>query len=88
MERVNCTMIKQFPNILYYYDHAVTDLMMEKYGFDRMEALRRFVTSKTHKLLEDSENGLSSFGCYGIFDIWECEVITGDPSNSIYIRGE
>ncbi|MBQ8706530.1 MAG: hypothetical protein IJ523_00390 [Succinivibrionaceae bacterium] len=79
-------MIKQSPESLCYYDHAVTDLMMEKYGFDRMEALRRFVKSETHELLEDPENGLSSFGCVGIFEIWESEVITGDPRNSVYIR--
>ncbi|MBO4311402.1 MAG: hypothetical protein IKX79_01625 [Desulfovibrionaceae bacterium] len=81
-------MTKLSPNSLHYYDHAVTDLMMEKYGFDRMEALRKFIGSKTHALLEDPENGLSSFGCNGIFDIWECEAVTGDPRNSIYIRGE
>lgn len=73
---------------LYYYDHAVTDLIIEKYGLDRMEALRRFVSSKTHELLEDAETGFTSFGCKGIFDIWESEMVTGDPRNSIYIRGE
>ena len=29
-------------NTLYYYDHAVTDKMMDKYGFSRMDALRAF----------------------------------------------
>ena len=81
-------MIKTSPESLYYYDHAVTDLIMEKYGLSRMDALRRFVESETHALLEDPENGLTSFGAPGIFDIWECEVITNDPRNSIYIRGE
>ena len=82
------TMNRMSPQGLHYYDLAVTDLMMEKYGFERMEALRRFVFSKTHALLEDLDNGLSSFGCQGIFDIWESEVVTGDPRNSIYVRGE
>lgn len=76
------------PESLHYYDLAVTELIMDKYGYDRMAALRRFVGSKTHALLEDVENGLYAFGCHGIFDIWECEVVTGDPRNSIYIRGE
>lgn len=81
-------MTKLSANSLYYYDHAVTDLIMRKYGFDRMEALRRFVDSTTHKLLEDPDYGLSAFGNLGIFDLWENEMITGDPRNSVYIRGE
>ncbi len=76
------------PNSLQYYDMAVTELMMQKYGYSRMEALRKFAKSKTHELLEDKENGLYAFGCHGIFDIWEAEIVTGNPQNSIYIRGE
>ena len=75
-------------NTLCYYDQAVTDLMMEKYGLDRMDALRRFSSSETHSLLEDTDFGLLSFGPGGIFDIWEAEVVTGDPRNSVYIREE
>ncbi len=81
-------MNKQSPNTLAYYDHAVTDMMMEKYGMTRMDALRRFAGSETHALLEDPENGLSAFGAPGIFDIWESEAVTGNPRNSVYIRGE
>ena len=79
-------MNRQSPNSLYYYDHAVTDLIMEKYGYSRMDALRKFTDSETHRLLEDLENGLQSFGAHGVFDIWEAEKVTGDPRNSIYIR--
>lgn len=81
-------MTKISPTSLYYYDHGVTDLITEKYGYSRMDALRFFVESETHALLENPEYGLTSFGCAGIFDIWECEKVTGDPRNSIYIRGE
>ncbi|MBR4877728.1 MAG: hypothetical protein IKU14_08465 [Rhodocyclaceae bacterium] len=73
---------------LHYYDLAVAERIMEKYGLDRMQALRRFIGSQTHELLEDVENGLSAFGDLGVFDIWECEIVTGDPKTSIYIRGE
>ena len=79
-------MNRQTPNSLCYYDHAVTDLIMEKYGYNRMDALRKFTNSQTHVLLEDADNGLQSFGAEGVFDIWEAEMITGDPGNSIYIR--
>ena len=73
---------------MHVYDHAVSDLMMEKYGFDRMEALRRFCSSTTHKLLEDMDYDPTAFGPPGIFDMWEAEIVTGDPMNSICIRCE
>lgn len=79
-------MNRQSPNNLYYYDHAVTDLIMEKYGYSRLDALRKFTDSQTHVLLEDADNGLQAFGANGIFDIWESEMITKDPRNSVYIR--
>lgn len=81
MNRVSATSLR-------YYDHAVTDLIRKKYHLDRMDALRRFVTSKTHAWLEDAEYGLQSFGAPGIFDMWENEVVTGDPRNSVYLWGE
>ena len=31
---------------------------------------------------------MTAFGAAGVFDIWESEMITGDPRNSIYIRGD
>ena len=55
-------MTKLSPTNLHYYDCAVTDLIMDKYGFSRMDALRKFVESQTHALLEDAENGMTSFG--------------------------
>ena len=76
------------PTSLHYYDMSVTELMMQKYGYSRMDAVRKFVSSKTHEMLEDNAYGLYAFGCHGIFDIWEDEMVTGDPRNSIYIRGE
>ena len=73
---------------LRYYDHAVTDLIVKKYDLDHMEALRRFVTSTTHSWLEQPEYGLQCFGAPGLFDMWESEVVTGSPLNSVYLRGE
>ena len=81
MSRVSATSLR-------YYDHAVTDLIVGKYNLDRMEALRRFVSSKTHTWLEQSEYGLQCFGAPGLFDMWESEVFTGSPLNSVYLRGE
>ena len=71
-----------------YYDRQVIQRIIDKYGMDPMEATRSFLTSKTHKLLEDAECGLWSFPDRAVFDMWEAERKTGDPRNSVYIRGE
>ncbi|MCI8639643.1 MAG: hypothetical protein HFG41_11065 [Coprococcus sp.] len=76
------------PEIVDYYNSEVVQMIAEKYGYDEMDALRTFVMSKTHEMLEDEDCGLTSLGAGAVFEIWESEKVTGDPRNSIYIRGE
>ncbi len=71
-----------------HYNRAVIRRIIEKYDLEPMEATRRFLLSETHKLLEDPDCGLISYPERAIFDMWEAEVITGDPRNSAYARGE
>ncbi len=74
------------PEIIDYYNSEVVMMISEKYGVSQMEALKMFVCSKTHEMLENEEYGMTEFGAEAIFEIWECEKITGDPRNSVYIR--
>ena len=53
-----------------------------------MDALRVFVASKTHEMLENEDCGLTAFGAGAVFEIWETEKVTVEPRNSVYIRGE
>ena len=76
------------PETMQYYDHAVTDQIMDKYGMNRLEALKAFTGSKTYAMLLDADNGMTAFGADGIMDIWENEKVTGDPHSSIYLREE
>ena len=76
------------PEVIEYYNNEAVMLIMEKYGFNQMEAFKAFVQSKTHEMLEDAECGLTEYGAGAILEIWESEKITGNPCNSIYIRGE
>lgn len=76
------------PEIIDYYNEAVVNMIIEKYGYNFMDALHEFICSQTHAMLEDEEHGLISYGAGAIFDMWEVEKITGNPCNSIYIRGE
>ena len=76
------------PEVIDYYDNEVVVMISEKYGLSQMDALKLFVNSKTHEMLENEDCGMTDFGAEAIFEIWECEKITGDPRNSVYIRGE
>lgn len=76
------------PFVLEYYDKEVIKLICEKYGFDVMTALRSFMKSETYSMLSDPTLEMWDFGYPAIFNMWECEQITGDPRNSGYLRGE
>lgn len=81
-------MRKMMSEVLQYYDKEVVRMIIEKYNVEPMEAIRRFISSKTHAMLENTEYEMGEFGCPAIFDMWECEQVTGDPRNASYIRGE
>lgn len=76
------------PEIIDYYNSEVIAMIIEKYGLEPMEALKAFINSKTHEMLENADFGMTDFGAEAIFEIWESEKVTGSPKNSIYIRGE
>ncbi len=71
-----------------HYNKHVIKRIMDKYGLDQMEASKAFLTSETHRMLEDSEMAMWEFSEGAIFDIWEVERRTGDPRNSAYLKGE
>lgn len=76
------------PEVIDYYNNEVVMMISDKYGLSYMDAFKAFIDSKTHEMLENSDYGMTDFGAMAIFEIWECEKITGDPRNSVYIRGE
>lgn len=76
------------PETIDYYNNEVVMMIAEKYGFSEMDALKAFVSTKTHEMLENADCGMTDFGAEAIFEIWECEKVTGDPRNSVYITEE
>ena len=77
-----------FSDILANYDSEVIKFISEKYGFSEMESMRKFLYSETYEMLSDFELEMWEFSPLVILDMWENEKITGDPRNSVYIRGE
>ncbi len=74
--------------VLDYYNREVIEKIIDKYAMEPMDAVRRFLCSETHTLLEDAECGLMYYPPFAVFDMWEAEQITGDPRNSVHVRGE
>ncbi len=71
-----------------FFNRHVVRAIMEKYGMEELAAIRSFLKSETYQMLLDRETLLYTFSPLAIFDLWECEKVTGDPRNSVYIREE
>lgn len=70
------------------YISIITKQIFEKYGYDEQTALKIFASSETCRMLENPELEMQEFCPDVIFEMWECEQITGNPRNSIYIRSK
>ena len=81
--------MNRIPNSsLDYYDKSVVQRIVDKYGMKPMDAVRAFLTSETHRMLEDAELAMREFSERAIFEMWEVERVTGDPRNSEHLRSE
>ena len=76
------------PSIMQNFDTEVSELIAKNRNISDMEALRLFLASQTHAMLEDNENKLWYFSPLAVYDMWETEEATGDPRNSLYLRGD
>ena len=70
--------LNQDLTILDYYDRQVIWMICNKYGFEEKDALRRFFGSETYRMLRNPKLEMWDFSPTGIFDLWECEQITGN----------
>ena len=81
-------MQKFFPYYLGFVEQYVVGELCRRHGLEPFEALRRFLDSKTYRMVSDREMAMWEFSHPAILSMWECEQVTGDPRNSIYIRSE
>ena len=70
-----------------FFDRQVIYLIKAKYGMEDMKEIRSFLFSETYQMLLDPLTEVYSFSPQIVFEMWESEMITGDPRNSQYIRG-
>ena len=74
--------------MLDYYDRHVSRMISEKYGLDERSAIRAFLESETYRMLIAPELEIYALSPIIVFDMWENEKVSGDPRQSVYIRGE
>jgi hypothetical protein len=75
-------------SILQNFDSEIAGLIAQSRGISQMDGLRLFLASETHAMLADDKLKLWYFSPLAVFDMWENEVATGDPRNSLYLRGD
>lgn len=76
------------PLYLYGVEYLVTKEIAKSRDISYMEAFKLLVHSETHEMLLNDDMKLWHLSHLAIFDIWENEVRTGEPRNSLYIRGD
>lgn len=74
------------PEILDFYDMEVVKRIVAGHGYGEREALAAFLGSETYRMLANPEMDMCRFGPPAIFDMWECEQVSGDPRTSAYLR--
>ena len=81
-------MDKYFVFFLQNYVAEIVQMIIEKYNYEPMVALKDFLNSETYKMLSNRELEMWEFGSLAIFDMWENEKLTGSVLNSAYLRNE
>ena len=79
---------KFFPYYLGFVEQYVVGEICRRHGLEPFDALQRFLNSETYRMVSNFELAMWEFSHPAIVSMWECEQITGDPRNSIYIRSE
>jgi hypothetical protein len=71
-----------------FIDRYVAQMIIEKYEFDEIKAIRAFIESETYRMLSEPELEIYKISPRIVFNMWESEQLTGDPRNSKYIGND
>lgn len=75
-------------SILKNFDSQLALMIAKSRKIDLIGGLRLFLKSKTHEMLVDDDMKRWYFSPLVVFDMWENEVATGDPRNSLHLRAD
>ena len=72
----------------YYLNAEVSTLIANSRNISPKEGLRLFLKSEVYIMLFDDDVDIWEFSPIALYDMWENEITTGDPRNSLYLRGD
>lgn len=72
----------------YYLNAEVSTLIANSRNISPLEGLRLFLKSEVYLMLCDDDLDMWEFSPLALYDMWENEITTGDPRNSLYLRGD
>lgn len=75
-------------SILQNFDPEVAEQIAKSRAIPLMDGLRLFLNSEMHEMLVDDSLKLWYFSPLVLYDMWENEIATGDPRNSLYLRSD
>ena len=84
--RINKSMISVMPLWLSFYENKIIGKIKDKYNLTELQALKEFLNSQTYQMLANISLEMWDFSPKAIFDMFENEIMTGKPQNSIYLR--
>lgn len=76
------------PSILQNFDTEIAELIAKNRGISIMDALRIFLASKTHEMLENDEMNCGILVRWRFLICGKMKKQHGDPGNSLYLRGD
>lgn len=74
--------------VRHYLSTEVAALIVDNRNVSLAEGLRLFLVSEIYMMLCDPELAMWEFSPLAIYDMWENEIQTGDPRNSLYLRAD
>jgi len=66
----------------------VISLIADKFNLSEMDAIDKFYSSKMYALLSNEKTKLWHNSPHALFEIYKCEIETGEPRNSVYVLWE
>ncbi len=72
----------------HYINAEVSSMIARNRNVSPMDGLRLFLKSEVYRMLCDDSLDMWEFSPLALFDMWENEIATGDPRNSLYLKGD
>lgn len=72
----------------YYINAEVSNLIADSRNISPVDGLRLFLNSEVYLMLCDDDLDMWEFSPLALYDMWENEITTGNPRNSLYLRGD